>query len=86
MARSSRVPTLPDRLSRTALIARNAVQTVAFWTGVLLPLAYGPLLLLVEHGQVGELGLVTRLVVANAAACVVGHGHDPTRDRTGRTE
>jgi len=78
MARSSRLPRPLDRPTRAALRVATVVRAVAFWTGVLLPLAHVPLLLLVDQGRVDGLPLVARLLVANAVAVVVGHGHDPS--------
>lgn len=79
MARNPRLPSFPSNLSRAVLSARSTVQAVAFWIGVLLPLAHVPLLLLVDHGRIVEVDVVARLVVINAVACLVGHGHDPSR-------
>ena len=51
----------------------DPLQALSFWTAVLLPLAYLPL---VANGlQGGETSVLLTLVVANAAALVLGHGH-----------
>lgn len=60
-----------------AATLRHAVveplRALSFWTAVLLPLAYLPL---VANGLgPGETTVLLVLVVANAAALVLGHGH-----------
>lgn len=78
MARNPFLRHRPNRLSRATLRARTTVQAAAFWIGVLLPLTHVPLLVLVDLGRFGSVGLVVQLLVANVVACVLGHGHDPT--------
>lgn len=56
---------------------RAAVQAAAFWIGVLLPLAYVPLLLFTESSRIDGFGLLARVVAINALACIVGHGYEP---------
>lgn len=77
MARSPHLPSSSPNLSNAVLGARSTVQATAFWIGVLLPLAHVPLLLLVDHGRIVDVDVVARLVALNAAACLIGHGHDP---------
>lgn len=51
----------------------DPLRALSFWTAVLLPLAYLPL---VANGLGnGETSVLFALVVVNAAALVVGHGH-----------
>jgi hypothetical protein len=50
-------------------MAVRPVRFLAFWTGVLAPLAYPPLLL----GQVdGHSGLLAGVLIANAAGLLLG--------------
>jgi len=51
----------------------DPLQALSFWTAVLLPLAYLPL---VANGLGdGETSVLFALVLTNAAALVLGHGH-----------
>jgi hypothetical protein len=64
------VGSLSNALRRSVLAP---VRFLAFWTAVLLPLAYLPL---VYGGlQGGESTVLLSLVVVNALALVVGHGY-----------
>ena len=63
-------------LVSTALArALTAARAVAFWTAVLLPLAYPPLFLAGVTGVVDPLALVA-LVALHAVAVFTGHVHD----------
>ena len=69
-------PTLDGEAVGAAL--RHAVvdplRALSFWTAVLLPLAYLPL---VANGLGnGEMSVLASLVAVNAAALVIGHGHE----------
>lgn len=77
MASSSHLPALPARLSRAARNALTLAQAAAFWAGVLIPLAYVPVLVVVDYARTDALPLLVPLVAVNAMACVLGHGHDP---------
>lgn len=83
MARNPRLPTFPSDLPGGFPGARATLQAVAFWVGVLLPLAHVPLLLLVDHGRVVDADVVAGLLAVNAVACIVGHGHEPSRSNPG---
>jgi hypothetical protein len=51
----------------------DPLRALSFWTAVLLPLAYLPL---VTNGlTTGETSVLLALVVANVVALVLGHGH-----------
>lgn len=81
MARSPRLPSFPSDLPRAVLDAHDAAQAVAFWLGVLLPLAHVPLLLLANVRNGVGVDLAVGLVTLNAVACVAGHGHEPAGSR-----
>jgi hypothetical protein len=51
----------------------DPLQALSFWTAVLLPLAYLPLV--ADGLGAGEPTVLLALVVVNAAALVLGHGH-----------
>ena len=52
----------------------DPLRALSFWTAVLLPLAYLPL---VANGLGnGEMSVLASLVAVNAAALVIGHGHE----------
>lgn len=65
------------KLAVSAVCARalTAVRAVAFWTAVLLPLAYLPLFLAGVVGAIDPLTLVA-LVCFHAVAVLVGHVHE----------
>jgi len=69
------VATCKLAVSTATTHALTAVRAVAFWTAVLLPLAYLPLLL---AGVVGAVDppTIAAVVVLHAVAVVVGHVHD----------
>jgi len=62
-------------LRRAATLVRDPVQRLAFWSAVLIPFSYLPVLALGIDGTRGAL-LLAALFVANVAALVVGHGHN----------
>ncbi|MEF8818767.1 MAG: hypothetical protein V5A31_09305 [Haloferacaceae archaeon] len=51
----------------------DPLQALSFWTAVLLPLAYLPLV--ADGLGSGETSVLLALVAVNAAALVLGHGH-----------
>jgi hypothetical protein len=51
----------------------DPLRALSFWTAVLLPLAYLPLV--ADGLGAGEPTVLLALVVVNAAALVLGHGH-----------
>lgn len=53
----------------------TAVRGLAFWTAVLLPLAYLPLLL-VGDSRVTDVAVIGQLVALNVLALLLGHFHD----------
>jgi len=69
------VATCKLAVSTVTARALTAVRAVAFWTAVLLPLAYLPLLFAGVVGAVDPVGLVA-LVGVHAVAVLVGHVHD----------
>ena len=78
---STSVPIAGDKLPQSAVSAAASllvpVRTAAFWSAVALPLAYLPL---VATGAMWDLPLVfCALLVLNAVAFLVGHGHEPRR-------
>lgn len=77
------VPRLVVQASRAALggiVA--AIEGVAFWVAVVLPVLYGPGLLLYGNGQLPA-GALAGLVGVNLVALVVGHRHNrPGREAT----
>lgn len=52
-----------------------AVETLAFWGAVVVPLGYLPVL-----ATRGPPEIVATLVVTNVACLIVGHGHRPSFD------
>jgi hypothetical protein len=62
-------------VSAAAARALTAVRAVAFWTAVLLPLAYLPLFLAGVAGAVDSV-VVATVVALHAVAVLVGHVHD----------
>lgn len=52
----------------------TTVRGVGFWTGILLPLLYLPLLL-VNHSLVAEVTTLGKLIVLHVAALFVGNGY-----------
>jgi hypothetical protein len=52
----------------------TTIRTVAFWTAILLPILYVPLVVF-DHSTVADLWFLGKLVTLNVAAVVVGHGH-----------
>jgi hypothetical protein len=62
-------------VSAAATRALTAIRAVAFWTAVLLPLAYLPLFLAGVAGAVDPV-VVAAVVVIHAVAVVVGHVHE----------
>jgi hypothetical protein len=64
---------LPDRLTGVIETVRAPVRAASFWTAVLLPFTYLPLLVGGMAG--GEASLFVALVAANALALVAGHNH-----------
>jgi hypothetical protein len=76
-------PSTPSELARTAAektigtpaaLLADAVRASAFWTAALLPFSYLPLL---ATGAVTEYPLTfVALLAVNAAALLLGHGHD----------
>jgi|GEM_PF-2332337 len=62
-------------VSAAAARALTVVRAVAFWTAVLLPLAYLPLFLAGVAGAVDPV-VVAAVVGFHAIAVVVGHVHD----------
>lgn len=79
MASSTRLPSFPSALTHAVLTLQSAVQAIAFWTAALLPLALVALLLLIDRGRVVDADVVAGLVALNVVACLIGHGHDPSR-------
>lgn len=77
--------TVVDRpVSSFERAARSALRTcrcLAFWLGVVLPLSYVPLLLLVDVGVVEDFDLVVHLAAVNGLAFVAGHEHEPSGRR-----
>ena len=69
------VATCKLAVSTAATRTLTAVRAVAFWTAVLLPLAYLPLFLAGVVGAVDPVSLVA-LVGVHAVAVLVGHVHD----------
>jgi hypothetical protein len=66
---------LPRSAASIAASILVPVRAAAFWSAVVLPLAYLPL---VATGAVWEMPLTfCALLALNAVAFLVGHGHDP---------
>lgn len=55
-------------------------RAAAFWLAVALPIAYVPAVLLAPATAVDP-GVLTVAVAGNLFALLVGHGHEPRRDR-----
>lgn len=70
---------LPAPLSRATALARDALQRVAFWTAVVLPLVVVPLLTL--EAFVSRPELVVGAIALDAVALVIGHGRPSRRRR-----
>ena len=69
-------PTLDSEAVGAALrhTVVDPLRALSFWTAVLLPPAYLPL---VANGLGnGEMSVLISLVAVNAAALVIGHGHE----------
>jgi hypothetical protein len=62
-------------VSAAAARALTAVRVMAFWTAILLPLAYLPLFLAGVAGAVDSV-VVAAVVALHAVAVLVGHVHD----------
>lgn len=74
---STSVPIGADALPGSAASVLASVRAWAFWSAVVLPAAYVPL---VATGAVWDVPLVFgALLTLNAVAFVVGHGYDPER-------
>lgn len=52
----------------------SMVRGIGFWTGVLLPLLYLPMLIL-NHSSVAEVTTLAKLIALHVAALFVGKGH-----------
>lgn len=52
----------------------TVVRGIGFWTGILLPLLYVPMLLL-NHSLVVEVTTFAKLIALHVAALLVGRGH-----------
>jgi hypothetical protein len=64
----------PDAPHAALRRAVTSIQSVAFWTAVLIPFAYVPLLV-TGLSTLGEGLLMAQLVTVNAVALVLGHDH-----------
>jgi hypothetical protein len=62
---------LQTTMSRLAGALKSPLRAVAFWTAVVLPFAYLPMLV----GGLSNVTLFTTLVVANALTLLAGHNH-----------
>ncbi len=69
MIRSTASLLVPSRVGEV----RRAVEPVAFWASVLLPLGYVPLLF--GGFTDGQVELFLALVGLHVASLVIGHGH-----------
>jgi len=68
---------LPSSVASVAASLLGPVRTAAFWSAVGLPLVYLPL---VATGAVWNRPFVfCALLLLNAVAFLVGHGHEPSR-------
>lgn len=68
---------LPGPAAAVAATLLGPVRAAAFWSAVMLPLIYLPL---VATGLVWNRPLAfAALLVLNAVTFLVGHGHEPTR-------
>ncbi len=82
--------TVPSRSGPAPVVAWVAplwatVRAAGFWTAVLLPLTYVPLVALSPAPAADPQVLVVAVAV-NLLALAVGHGHEPTFGRLGRGE
>lgn len=64
-------PGVPNAALRTTVVC---IQAAAFWTAVLMPFAYVPLLA-TGLSTAGEGLLLLQLLTLNAVALIVGHDH-----------
>lgn len=74
------LPGVTDAARRASREVVSLVRAAAFWIAALLPLSYLPLL----AGASTSIGGVTKLVLLNVVAVLVGHGYRSSDDRDDR--